>query len=221
MDSLKRNAIVIAATLTILWNVPLAAAESEAPDVRIRIHDYARIADDVLAQAQERVTDIYKTIGVQLRWQITLCPPDPSAPAAATLTDASDFVLILLSPHMSRRLKVAPDVLGMAVVPPQGGGRIAYVLFDRITRVARAARSDVTDVLGRVIAHEIGHLMLPDGSHSGNGLMRAEWNIKELQRPRHSAFEFTVPQGETIRRRLRGSARASSGNDEVQTARSK
>ena len=212
MDSLKRNAIVIAATLTILWNVPLAAAESEAPDVRIRIHDYARIADDVLAQAQERVTDIYKTIGVQMRWQITVCPPDPSAPAAA-LTEASDFVLIVLSPHMSRRLKVAPDVLGMAVVPPHGGGRIAYVLFDRITRVARAARSDVTDVLGRVMAHEIGHLMLPDGSHSGSGLMRADWNIKELHRPRHSAFEFTVPQGEAIRRRLRGSAPASSVDD--------
>ena len=215
MDSWKRNAAVVAATLTILWSVPLTATEPDVPEVRIRILDYARITNDVLAQAQQRVTDIYKVIGVQMRWQVTVCPPDPSSAVADTLTEPSEFVLIVLNPHMSRRLRVAPDVLGLAIVPPQGGGRIAYVLFDRVTRVARAARSDVTDVLAKVMAHEIGHLMLPDGSHSGNGLMRADWNIKELHRPLHRKFEFTTSQGETIRRRLRRSAPVpvSSAND--------
>jgi hypothetical protein len=203
MDSSKRSAVVIAATLTILWNVPLAAAESEVPDVRIRILDYARIADDVIAHAQQRVSDIYKSIGVEMRWQVTVRPLDPSSSFADSLTEPSEFVLIMLSPRMSRRLKVAPDALGLAVVPPQGDGHIAYVLFDRVTRVAKAARSDVTDILGMVMAHEIGHLMLPDGSHSDSGLMRADWNIKELRRPLHPAFEFTIPQGETIRRHVR------------------
>jgi hypothetical protein len=211
MDSWKRNAVVIAATFTIIWNVPLAATKAETPDVRIRILDYARIANDVIAQAQQRVIDIYKIIGVQMRWQVTICPPDPSS--SVTETELSDFVLIVLSPNMSRRMKIAPDVVGMAIVPPQGGGRIAYVLFDRVTLVARTARSEVTDVLGRVMAHEIGHLMLPDGSHSGSGLMRADWNIKELHRPLHSAFEFTSSQGEAMRRRFRRLAPGSSAND--------
>ena len=213
MGSLTRNAVVIAVTLTMLWNVPRAAAQSEAPAVRIRILDYAPIANDVIAQAQQRVTDIYESIGVQLRWQATVRPLDPSSSGADTLTEAAEFVLIVLSPNMSRRMKIAPHAVGMAIVPPQGGGRIAYVLFDRVTQVARAARSEVTDVLGRVMAHEIGHLMLPDGSHSGSGLMRAGWNIKELHRPPDSAFEFTISQGETIRRRLRRSAPVSSAND--------
>jgi hypothetical protein len=213
MDSWTRNAVVIAATLTILWNVPLAATESETSDVRIRILDYARIANDVLAQAQQRVTDIYIGIGVQIRWQVTALPLDPSSSGADTVTEPSEFVLIVLSPNMSRRLKIARDAVGMAIVPPQGGGRIAYVLFDRVTLAARAARSDVPDVWGRVMAHEIGHLMLPDGSHSGSGLMRADWKIKELHRPLHSAFEFTNSQGEAIRRRFRRLAPASSAND--------
>ena len=206
MDSSKRTARVIAATLSILWNVPLAAMDPEAPVVRIRILDYARIANDVIAQAQQQVTDIYEIIGVQMRWQVTVCPPVPSSSVADTLAAPSDFVLIVPSPKMSRRLNVAPNVLGMAIVPPQGGGQIAYVLFDRVTRVARAARSDVTDVLGRVMAHEIGHLMLPDGSHSGSGLMRADWNIRELRRPLHPGFKFTIPEVESIRRRVRRSA---------------
>lgn len=27
-------------------------------------------------------------------------------------------------------------------------------------------------VLGRIVAHEVGHLLLPDGSHSKTGIMR-------------------------------------------------
>jgi hypothetical protein len=114
---------------------------------------------------------------------------------------------------MSRRLKVAPDVMGMAIVTAQGGGRIAYVLFDRVMKAARAARSGVTDILGVVMAHEIGHLMLPDGSHSDSGLMRADWKTKELHRPLPPAFKFTIPQGEAIRHRFRRLAPASSAND--------
>jgi hypothetical protein len=113
MDSWTRNAVVIAATLTILWNVPLAATESETSDVRIRILDYARIANDVLAQAQQRVTDIYIGIGVQIRWQVTALPLDPSSSGADTVTEPSEFVLIVLSPNMSRRLKIARDAVGM------------------------------------------------------------------------------------------------------------
>jgi hypothetical protein len=40
--------------------------------------------------------------------------------------------------------------------------------------------------LGDVIAHEIGHLLLPPPAHSANGIMRAFWSI-------HSAAD-TPPQ---------------------------
>ena len=201
--SMKRKAVVIAATLTIIWNVPLGSMDMEAREVRIRILDYAKIADEVIAQAQQRVADIYKIIGVQIRWQVPFRPLEESASVANTLTERSDFVIIVLSPEMSRHLKIAPDALGMAIVSPPGGGRIAYVLFHRVRLAARDARSSATDVLGMVIAHELGHLMLPDGAHSNKGLMRAKWNITELRRPRRPAFDFTNPQAEAIRGRDR------------------
>jgi hypothetical protein len=202
MDSWRRNAFVVA-TLIILCTGAPAAAESAAPAVTIRILDYAGIAKDVIANAQERVAAIYGVVGVQIRWQVTRCKLDSSSSSADTFTEPAEFVLIVLSSNMSRRLKVAPDVMGMAIVPAQGAGHIGYVLFDRVTRAAWASRSDVTDISGLVIAYEIGHLMLPDESHSDSGLMRAKWNFRELQRPLHPAFMFTIPQGEAIRRSLR------------------
>ena len=212
-SSLKRSAVVIAATLTVLWNVqPSASVESEGAAVRIRILDYARIPKHVIAQAQRRATDIYRTIGVQIRWQATVRPREASSLSPESLAEPSDFAIIVLSQDMSRCQSVAPDVVGMAIVPPQGGGRIAYVLFDRVRLVARAAQSDVTDILGMVMAHEIGHLMLPYGSHSDNGLMRADWNVKELHRPMRAAFDFTIQQGHMIRSHLRQWAPVPSAN---------
>ena len=212
MDSMTRSAVGIAATLTIVWNAALTATESDATAVRIRVVDYAGITNDVIAHAQQRVCDIYQIIGMRIQWQITR-PLERSSSVANNVTEPSEFVIIVLSPDMSRHLPIAPDALGMAIVSPQGGGRIAYVLFDRVMRVARAARSDVTDILGVVIAHEIGHLLLPQGSHSDNGLMRPDWNIHELRRPRQPAFEFTLPQEEAIRHRLQRGAPVSSAND--------
>ena len=202
IDSIKRHAVVIAAMLTIFANVPRAATESDAPHVRIRILDYAGITNDVIAYAQQRVSDIYQTIGVEIRWQVTYRPLVQSSSVAKTLTEPSDFVIIVPSPDMSRHLKVPKDAMGMAIVSSQGGGRIAYVLFHRVTLVAKTARSAVADILGMVIAHEIGHLMLPNGSHSDYGLMRADWSITELRRLRRPAVEFTSSQGAAILRRI-------------------
>jgi hypothetical protein len=58
------------------------------------------------------------------------------------------------------------------------------------------------DVMGTVIAHEIGHLVLPSGSHSTTGLMRANWTIEELRGSSQLGFGFTPPQRELIRRRI-------------------
>lgn len=202
MDSFKRNVVVIAAALTVLWSVSLSAAEGpETPVVRIRILDYAQIPNEAIARAQERVTDIYSAIGVHAQWQRTVRPLETSR-GRATVPDARELFVIVVTPDMSRRQNVAPDVVGAAIVSPLDGGRVAYVLFDRIALVAKASGSSTTDIMGVVIAHEVGHLMLPHGSHSNGGLMRANWNVRELRRTSRPEFAFTSGQGEIIRHRL-------------------
>ena len=43
-------------------------------------------------------------------------------------------------------------------------------------------------ILGRVTAHEIGHLLLGTNGHAPAGLMRATWN---LRLPHPSEWQFT------------------------------
>jgi len=69
-----------------------------------------------------------------------------------------------------------------------------YVFYDRaeqITALERSAQLEdslmgmvqphatISQILGHVIAHELGHL-LGSETHSPTGIMRADWNFKDL-----------------------------------------
>ena len=77
----------------------------------------------------------------------------------------------------------APGMLGCSVVDvQQGAGTLATLYADRIESLANRTRVDPGTLLGRAVAHEIGHLLLGTSSHSRAGLMRAGWSDREIQR---------------------------------------
>jgi hypothetical protein len=88
---------------------------------------------------------------------------------------------------------------------------MAYIFYDRVERVAQthlnASREPGTDdmyaviVLAHAMAHEMGHLLLPYG-HSSTGLMRADWNAKDLRLAEDGRLNFTSEQAELIRGQL-------------------
>src|SRR3970282_1353415 len=55
------------------------------------------------------------------------------------------------------------------------------------------------DVLGRAIAHEIGHLLLNTNSHPEAGLMRAAWSRSELRRNATDDWRFREEDAKKIR----------------------
>jgi hypothetical protein len=72
---------------------------------------------------------------------------------------------------------------------------------DRVHQVAAAADVDATLLLGRAIAHELGHLLVATSVHSKFGLMRAVWSKHEVQLDRPRDWEFTKSEIAAIRRR--------------------
>ena len=75
--------------------------------------------------------------------------------------------------------------LGIAVIDPITlAGEMATIFHEQVRTVARQSGVDDAELLGRVVAHEIGHLLLKANTHSRNGLMRGVWSIAELQQDR-------------------------------------
>jgi hypothetical protein len=53
-------------------------------------------------------------------------------------------------------------------------------------------------MVGGVMAHEIGHLLLGSNSHSETGLMREIWSLKDLTRNRPDDWLFSPAQREEL-----------------------
>ena len=184
------------------------ASRAEAGDaIRVRAYDYAGIAPDILTEAQRLAAGFYTAIDVAIDWAPTFGPRGRKDVGGRKDVDREhdrlqDFTIIVLSRSMVSRRPWPADALGTAVVAPEGGGRIAYVLYDRLKDAATNADWPVKDLLGVVIAHELAHLLLPPGSHSQDGLMRKGWDVAELRRFQARSLAFTPDQSALIRERL-------------------
>ncbi len=169
--------------------------------IRVRIYDYAGIVPNTLGEAQRLAASYYAAIDVAIEWAPTF---DKNGRKEGGGKDdrLQDYSIMVMSRSMVARRQWAPGVVGSAVVAPEGGGRIAYVLYDRLKDAATSAGWPVQDLLGVVVAHELAHLLLPAGSHTPLGLMRKGWDVTELRQFDAKSLSFTRDQSALIRERL-------------------
>jgi hypothetical protein len=65
--------------------------------------------------------------------------------------------------------------------------------------LAAAAGIDAATLLGRAIAHELGHLLMATAAHGSHGLMRPIWSREDLRRGRGGDWMFTPQEIAAIR----------------------
>ena len=75
--------------------------------------------------------------------------------------------------------------------------------------VASQADASPSVVLGRAIAHELGHLLIGTPRHSSRGLMRALWSQEELRGDRAGDWRFSADESALMKRTLAKAIRAS------------
>ena len=93
---------------------------------------------------------------------------------------------------------ISPDVLGYSFVEPQTRtGVLATVLADRVSRSALRAAIRFDVLLGRTLAHELGHLLLGTNAHARAGLMQANWSNTDL-RGSPAAMRFSAQDAERM-----------------------
>jgi hypothetical protein len=172
--------------------------------ITLRVHDYSSVPDEALSRATAIVTRVYEKIGVRTEWTGVARPAERHDEAGRP---AAQMTIIILTPEMAARAGAREDALGYAAVPTEGMGSIAFAIFQRVRAAARKIPAPEADLLGFVIAHEIGHLVLPSGSQPDlTGLMRNHWHIRDFQRVDLLTLDFSAEQARQIRETI---ARAS------------
>jgi hypothetical protein len=191
----------------VMLSIPLAAAPPDLPVISIGLDDYGNVPVSRLIRAQADVAQVYCDVGVEIAWRETRHLSTVTPPARTRLTSSSPgLTIIILSPDMVTRMAPPSAALGTAPGSVDGPGHIAYVFYSRLP-IFNVGNDD--EIMGLVIAHEIGHLLLPHGSHSETGIMRGQWDFRELRRVSLRALAFTPFQAQEIRRRA--SVAAASG----------
>jgi hypothetical protein len=111
----------------------------------------------------------------------------------------------------------APVVLGTIVFGPDGTPEPRITLFlDEVLRFVAGARVAGADewqwpqllreqilgrILGRVMAHEIGHYVLRNRQHARAGLMRSIQRSDELAAPSRAGFTLSTDEAARLRAR--------------------
>jgi len=163
-------------------------ADAELPAIRILVTNKVGVPPtDVLVRAQSETARIYAAVGVRLGWT-DLSPELPR------------LTMMIMSDSNLARQKGAADAVGAAPAADQGTGRVAYAFYVRIEALAQRHGIDVAKVLGIVVAHEIGHLLMARGAHSSAGILSGRWGKFEMDLVAAGLFGFTKEQAELIQR---------------------
>lgn len=76
------------------------------------------------------------------------------------------------------------------------------VFWTRAQQLHTSSAVDLGRILGSVMAHEIGHILLGASSHSASGLMQARWGSDELDRIAVGTLFFSLEQSQRMRAHL-------------------
>ena len=189
-----------------LTSIPASSRAEEAierePSLTIRVYDYAGIPAKPLKRAVDIVSGAYNKIGVRVDWLGALNRSNPTELQQAPTDAVATATIVILTPKMARLGRIPKQLIGYAAVPDKGIGRIAFVVYDRVQQIAREAVADETELLGVVMAHEVGHLLLPPGSHTDDGLMRGRWDRDAFRHLNPERLGFSGGQASRIRKAL-------------------
>jgi hypothetical protein len=184
-----RLALILAGVAA--WTSPttLTAAGGLRTTVTVRVYQTAGLPFTLEQRALAEAKSVLRSARVDVRWR-ECTGLNPPAVCDAPL-EPSELLLRVMRKATPRQDRLT--TLGNAFVARRaGGGVLATVYFDQIASLAEVAGTDVAVLLGRVVAHELGHLMMQTSAHAPRGLMRPNWTLSEVRRNSAADWAFTA-----------------------------
>ncbi len=163
--------------------------------ITVRVYDLHGVPADQRAQALQLASETLAQANVSATWIDCTRVDGVAPPACVAVLKKGEMVL-----RLQGRTERGHHILGTAIVQDDGPNVLASVYVESIADRSVKTGLPLWIILGRVTAHEIGHLLLGSNSHTVHGLMQAKW---DLRRPHLAEWQFTSADAAKIRSRLR------------------
>jgi hypothetical protein len=155
-------------------------------------------------RAERQASQVFHGAGVEVVWRNPARASTRDFWQRATNTDRQFSVHIL-----SHSRNLSDDVFGLAFVGEDGRGQQADVFYSGMARLGARGICDPANLLGAVIAHELGHLLLGTNAHTPTGIMRKRWDGDQLGMEGLAGLTFDAEQSARVRERVASIERGS------------
>jgi hypothetical protein len=206
---------IVATSLTLvaggLEPDPYAAGAAEFPPMTVHVHTAPSVSPLLLDKTLDEAAAVWRPTGVTFHWK-TIAGLPREEPDQVT-------------PRV-----IIADQKGQT--PKQGGAPLGWVNFrdeepDQEIHISRTNAAEMLRltrgptrpiermtplegsvilgrILGRALAHELGHYLLKTRSHTSAGLMRGRRPVQEFYAPARRGFEVDGAQRQAVAKRIIG-----------------
>lgn len=163
-------------------------AQSKAQDnlqLSVAVYNDASVPAEALLRAEAKASVVYRRAGVEVHW---LNSPGLKQELAVRI--------------IPRSRNLAGEIFGVAFLDSNGFGWQADIFYGNIVDLSATSSHNPAELLGCVMAHEIGHLLLGSNSHSPTGIMRLHWDDQQLHLASVGQLAFDRKEIRRIHERL-------------------
>jgi hypothetical protein len=166
----------------------------------------ASVPAEILAHGEARAAHILAQTGIQVEW-LNCAAGGSHVPDQ--FEQPSPCSRIGYPSHLSVRIVLAgrsvrEDIFGEAYTDSQGKGPYIKLYYAHLAEPNAHLPLGEGELLGCVIAHEVGHLLLGTDSHSHEGIMQGHWEDPQLREAGKGNLQFTPSQAGLMREHLAG-----------------
>ena len=161
-------------TPLIAGNATRSLVANQPDGLTVQVYGFPGLSPWTVRGAETEAERILRSAALRLTW--IDCTSRVVSASCPSSRQSADLVARFLAKALPQ---ATPTALGMAAGSSRDSA-VAFIFYDRVAAMRTQTRS-LPVMLGRVMAHEITHLLLPEEDHSQVGLMRAQWAADDLR----------------------------------------
>jgi hypothetical protein len=154
-------------------NAKSLLARQNTPALKVFVYGFPGLSPAVVQGAETEAARMLGPVPLELEW--VNCTSRVLSESCRSRQVPTDLTIRLLRKALPQASASALGIAGSSA-----DYATAFIFYDRILAL-RTHTQLLPAMLGRVLAHELTHLLLPQEDHAGFGLMRRQWSAEDLR----------------------------------------
>ena len=167
--------------------------------LRLRVFDYSGIGARTLLAASKEAAAVLEKAGFATDWHICEAAHGQMAELCNQPLQLGEVAIRILRRPKPRNGALGCTECGAAVENAEGLGSYATLYVDCLDTMPSVDGLLPSAMLGHLLAHEIGHLLLRGKDHADQGIMRPQMREEDWKLAAVGALVFTPRQAALLR----------------------